>query len=268
MALLCINNANVAPNSILIRQFPSPPTSPSSEKQLSVVAQSPAIKHETNLDEDYEKEIADDGTYIKQEQDDTIISNLSNDDSDDSSNHRHQQQLDFLSINPKQRNRIIKRRFARERFEKKHGFSKQRKPYIHESRHVHALRRPRGPGGRFLNANQMAEIEERRNRPDITTIDGYSYQPQLISLPSSSPLSIQTAPMTPIQPFQTHSPYHTQQSFQQQQLSPCSPGFQGIDYNNSGYLLEQSNHFDHQLYNTVVPSSFAEYACDNDGSFY
>ncbi|CAJ0768485.1 10722_t:CDS:1, partial [Entrophospora sp. SA101] len=45
--------------------------------------------------------------------------------------------------------------------------------------------------------------------------------------------------------------------------------FQGIDYNNnSGYLLEQSNHFDHQLYNTVVPSSFAEYACDNDGGFY
>ncbi|CAJ0650268.1 9019_t:CDS:1, partial [Entrophospora sp. SA101] len=44
-----INNANVSPNSILIRQFPSPPTSPSSEKQLSVVAQSPAIKHETKL---------------------------------------------------------------------------------------------------------------------------------------------------------------------------------------------------------------------------
>ncbi|RIB24624.1 CCAAT-binding transcription factor, subunit B, partial [Gigaspora rosea] len=61
-----------------------------------------------------------------------------------------------ISINPKQKNRILKRRIARAIFEKRYNLPKQRKPYIHESRHVHAMRRPRGPGGRFLNTNDTA----------------------------------------------------------------------------------------------------------------
>ncbi|RIA83013.1 CCAAT-binding transcription factor (CBF-B/NF-YA) subunit B-domain-containing protein [Glomus cerebriforme] len=159
---------DVKPFLIKSQSFPpSPPTSPptphasSTPKDLKMITSVDIEDENVNL--------------IKQEQND--------------GNEGEQNELPTY-VNPKQYERILKRRIAREKFQKKYNISKERKPFIHQSRHNHAVRRLRGPGGRFLSASETAAAEQQQQQHQVAEMD----RRQSLNSTSSSCVS----PTTPV----------------------------------------------------------------------
>ncbi|XP_015363441.1 PREDICTED: nuclear transcription factor Y subunit alpha-like [Diuraphis noxia] len=95
-----------------------------------------------------------------------------------------------LYVNPKQYNRIMKRRQARSKLEAEGKIPKTRQKYMYESRHKHAMNRARGDGGRFHsgsfqklnNPSTLSTIGIQQNQPSQNLTDSKSNnQTQLLS---------------------------------------------------------------------------------------
>uniref|UniRef100_A0A5S6Q5R8 Nuclear transcription factor Y subunit n=1 Tax=Trichuris muris TaxID=70415 RepID=A0A5S6Q5R8_TRIMR len=63
-------------------------------------------------------------------------------------------------VNAKQYKRIMQRRLVRGKLESEGRIPKKRRKYLHESRHLHALNRVRGEGGRFNAGGKKGSEEE------------------------------------------------------------------------------------------------------------
>lgn len=88
--------------------------------------------------------------------------------SEEANSPEEQNDVQPIYVNEKQYNRIMKRREARMKLEQEGRLPKERRKYLHESRHRHAQNRVRREGGKF-DSSQSHNRDEESSRSSTST---------------------------------------------------------------------------------------------------
>ncbi|EFC39535.1 predicted protein [Naegleria gruberi] len=108
-------------------------------------------------------------TSAEEEQPESLVQDYSNNQANAEADNSQQNVEGTIYVNPKQYQRILKRRVARAKLEQqmKNAGQYKDKSYKYNSRHEWAKKRARGPGGRFLSKKEKQELEEREKEGSI-----------------------------------------------------------------------------------------------------